>query len=156
MTIDEVIGIAKKEGLNKEDTIKLVSKVYTNSLLAPNNISVSFVRENLDAILSNIKASSNDSFSDFNVDKTILSMDSTNECCYFLPNNTILTNINKALNENIKSTTFQCLYENGIFYINDIDLLNSNNKKTVINKLVECGAININKKLNLLRKIHVN
>lgn len=142
--------------INKEDSINLVEKVFTDPLNAPDNINVEFVNKYKADIIQSLKNMPNEIFFKDSVE---LDKDMTNnptghfECIVYSKSNK-LKMLSEKLNEKIAKDDFKCIYKNDIFYISDIDKLNENNKNIVLKILKENKVVNMIETLKIIRKIN--
>lgn len=137
--------------LSKDETIKLVSDIFTDPSKAPENISVQFVKDNVQEILNDLEAKSEEEFKGYSVPENILSNNNAYECVMYVENNEKIKKLADVLNIQIKKEGFKSIYENNIFFINSLDMLNEKNKNTVLSLLKENNAININESIKWKR-----
>lgn len=149
--IDKIVNYALSLKLNKQKTCDVVSQVFTNPSICPNTINCNYVKTNLTEILDKINSYEN--FTDINIPKQILEKKDNNYELIFLIEKQVNTihNLYKQLKEKIKNDMFNCIFENNVFYINNINLLTEKNIKAVLNILHKVEAADITKNIKYLR-----
>lgn len=143
-------------GLDKAESLKLVSTVFIDPAQAPDEVSVVFVQENLSDIThalqimeeSEFQTAANAQYTD-----AMLNNDDKHECLIYAPNNKKLQQLSDALNAQIKRADFNAVYENGIFFINSLDSLNEGNRKIVVNIIKEANGKNLSDNIKWKRKL---
>lgn len=155
LKIKEIVDYAKSLELNKEQTLDIISTFFVDPAQAPENISVSFVQNYQNEILQYIHNIPESEFSnvEYNYTKDMTTNDFSFECAMYIPNNENIKELTNILNEKINKPKFKAIYENNIFFINSLELLNENNKNIVLNTLKNNNAKNITNILKWQRKI---
>lgn len=142
--------------LPKEQTIKIVENIYTDAAKAPEEVNVKFVKENLDKIVETLQQNNTFQYAyQLNFSSEMLENKSPNECAV-LVNEKKTDEINilvTSLKTNIAKDNFKVIFENNIFFINDMNILNEHNRNTVFNSLKKNNTINICTQLKWSRKI---
>lgn len=150
--VEQVCQTALQIGLCNESTVKIITDIYTDESKAPENVNVKFVKENLDQILYYIDQFPKNNTINYQFTSEMLSNKLPSECVVYVEHEKI-KQLCEALNVQIQKNEFKAIYENNIFFINDIDKLNDNNKKIVFAILKETQAKNISTQLKWTRII---
>lgn len=153
--INKIVDYAKSLELSKPDTLSIVSKVFIDPAQAPEDISVAFVQDHLEEILTKINNTDDSEFAPigFQFPDEVANNTLPFECAMYIPANDKIKKLTEALNVQIKKENFKAIYENGIFFINSLEKLNESNKTIVLDILKECNAKNISNSLKWKRKI---
>ncbi len=153
--IKEYGNYAKDLEFSKEDTKKLITDVFVDPANTPDNLSIHFINMYMGYIVDYIDSIPDSEFPTGPIfsDELTNTNDLPFECVMYVENNDKIENLINLLNSKIKINNFKTIYENNIFYINNLELLNENNKKIVLNLLKENGAKNISNELKWKRKI---
>lgn len=153
--IYDVAMYAKDFGMSKSDTIGMVQKIFVDPSQAPDDISVSFVQNNLGEIVNILDGISDEEYSEnpltFTTDME--KNDLPFECVMYIPDNAKIKQLSEVLNKQIQKKEFKSIYENNIFFINSLEKMNDNNRTIVMNILNECKAKNISNQLKWKRKL---
>lgn len=155
LKIKEIAEYAKSLELTKGETINIINTIFIDPAQAPENISVAFVQDHQAEILNYIYAIPEEEFPE-GVYKYTLDMENNDfpfECVMYIPSNNNIKELTTILKEKINKPNFKVIYENNIFFINSLDLLNENNKNIVLNTLKNNNAKNITNILQWKRKI---
>ncbi len=161
MKVIECCRTALKCGLDRNQTLQIIEKVFTDPAKAPEEINVKFVKENLDKIKNVLSAYKDTDYGiEYTFHKKILDMKNPFELIVSIEKNKSLETIKlfESLKTQIKKEdfyTFAAYNENGpsYFYINNLNILNDHNKKTVLTALEKQGAINIATQLKWARTL---
>lgn len=142
--------------LNKEDSIDIVNKVFTDPLNSPDNIDVEFIKQYKSDIVSTLEKLPSEIYFKDTIE---LDDDMTNnpirefECIVYSESKQIKL-LSEKINEKIVKDDFICIYKNNVLYINNIDKLNEKNRTTVLKVLKENKVLNILETLKIKRKIN--
>lgn len=153
--------IAINCGLTRKQTIKIVETIFTDVAKAPEEINVNFVKENLNDHIKHLEMFNEKDFGfDYNFTQKELEAKNPFEIMVMVEakNVPILINLFTSLKNNIKKDDFFTIYSTytegrSTLYINNINKLNENNKKIVLNTLKKADAINISTQLKWARII---
>lgn len=151
----KIAEYAKDFDMSKPDTIGMVSKIFVDPSQAPDDISVSFVQDNLTLIIDILDKIPDSEYPEnpMTFDTTIQNNEFPFECVMYIKNNSKIQKLTEALNNNIKKNGFIASYNNNIFYINSLDKLNEKNTEIVMKVLNEANAKNVTTQLKWKRKI---
>lgn len=151
----KIAEYAKDFDMSKPDTIGMVQKIFVDPSQAPDDISVSFVQDNLGLIINILDKIPDSEYSEnpMTFDTSIQNNEFPFECVMYIKDNSKIQKLTEALNNNIKKNGFIASYDNNIFYINELDKLNEKNTKIVMQVLNEVNAKNVTTQLKWKRKI---
>lgn len=132
--IDDIVKIAKDMELPKNQTIDYVKTIYTDAVKAPEEISVTFVRDNLDKIVSEINKIPESEWPKQQDFLSISEMFKKHE-----PKTWVLFKIDESIiNDFVSKNKYNYVYNKlGYIYISDV----ANLTETFTNSLNESKAI---------------
>ncbi len=151
--IDGIIDWLIKLELSKAACINLVRTVLVDPAQCPDDISVAFVVDNLGDILNQLYKTDVKLFTEKCNFKNKKKEHSKFECVMFIKDNKIVEKLANVLKTQINKANFIVEYNKDIFYINNFDLLNENNKSIVTKILQEQKAQDISENLKWYRLI---
>lgn len=97
-TINKIINIALTFNLNREQTIKLIETIFTDSSQAPNAINVNFVKTHLKDIINQVNNLNNNKFKIYNYTNEMLTINISNDIALYVENiDELIKNINEKL-----------------------------------------------------------
>lgn len=137
-------------GLPADKSLKILTEIYTDASKAPEDINVKFVKENLNLLKEHYaKFPAENNVYDFTTE--MLDNNTPSECIMHIKDHVKIKQLTEALNTQIKKDNFKAIYENDIFFINDLDKMNEKNKNIVFMILKEIKAKNISTQLKWTR-----
>lgn len=159
--ITECCQTALKCGLDRNYTLHIVEKVFTDPAKAPEEINVKFVKEHLDKIKNELLVYKDTDFGfDYIFDQKLLESKSPFELFVMVEakHSTILKKLFESLKNNIKKEEFSTAYSTYVegrstLYISNLNELNEHNRNVVLNTLTKVNAINISTQLKWARTI---
>lgn len=154
--IDDIINWLIKLELSKAACINLVRTVLVDPSKCPDEISVAFVVDNLGDILNQLYKTDVKLFTEKCNLKNKKKEHSKFECVMFIKDNKVVEKLANVLKTQINKSNFIVEYKKDIFYINNFDLLNENNKSIVTKILQEQKAQDISENLKWYRLIKEN